>query len=440
MRYSDRPIRTPAEDVLGRAGFALRIARSIDELEVAKDGFVISLEGQWGSGKTSLIELIIGYLAHIEMERLSGLTLPGETPKPVSLPELEEFAAKYGEAIQRVNECETQGYGVETWNYRFRANVLRTLVHSKDDAEEAERYWRLIQRLEENPRTIVVRFSPWLIAGRAELAIALLSELARAFGQEPGRGTKKSFAALIARLAELAPIAGAGVDFAGGAGLGRVLSAGGGLVSRYADRMSTGPTLETLRERLKQQLRSLHEQQILVIVDDLDRLTPREALEVVTLVKSLGDLPYVVYLLVFDPLKLHPLIGKGLNTDVMGSGEADTKEEGKQYIEKIVQHSISLPLITDDSVLQLLGSDLDRLFPDLSEDERERLSTAWHFVFRGYLKNLRDVRRFVNAVAVAHSGMRDYSDPIDLMILEALRLYEPDVYWQIREGLGDLVG
>ena len=52
MRYGDRPIVRPGEDALGRSGFALELARSIDNLSVSADGFVMGLVGEWGSGKT----------------------------------------------------------------------------------------------------------------------------------------------------------------------------------------------------------------------------------------------------------------------------------------------------------------------------------------------------------------------------------------------------
>ena len=54
MRYrSDRPITRPGDDALGRSGFALEVARSIDNLTIANEGFVMALVGEWGSGKTS---------------------------------------------------------------------------------------------------------------------------------------------------------------------------------------------------------------------------------------------------------------------------------------------------------------------------------------------------------------------------------------------------
>ncbi|MGH8730032.1 MAG: KAP family P-loop NTPase fold protein [Burkholderiales bacterium] len=62
MIKSDEPIMKPEEDLLGRANLASVIADEIRNIE-ASDGFVVGVLGPWGSGKTSLINLIQNKLA-----------------------------------------------------------------------------------------------------------------------------------------------------------------------------------------------------------------------------------------------------------------------------------------------------------------------------------------------------------------------------------------
>ncbi|WP_441252255.1 P-loop NTPase fold protein [Tardiphaga sp. 71_E8_N1_1] len=73
MKHSDRPVTRPSDDLLGRSRFSLALARSIDTLILAKDGFVIAVIGDWGSGKSSVIEMTMRYLTHLEMERVSAI-------------------------------------------------------------------------------------------------------------------------------------------------------------------------------------------------------------------------------------------------------------------------------------------------------------------------------------------------------------------------------
>src|SRR3972149_4058742 len=55
--HPDRPIENTSEDRLGRTGLARMIAGQIMSTP-ANDGFVIGLLGAWGSGKTSILNLV----------------------------------------------------------------------------------------------------------------------------------------------------------------------------------------------------------------------------------------------------------------------------------------------------------------------------------------------------------------------------------------------
>jgi hypothetical protein len=429
MRYSDRPITHPRQDLLGRAEFALTLARAIDGLSIAKDGFVIGIVGEWGSGKTSVIELVRRYLRHIEMMRASEQALLGDTEAvPRTLEDLEQMADVYEKIESHIVSIDESNKDVRKWVPAYRQSEFRYWLGSDSDAEIANRYWQLKLRAEQNARTIVVVFSPWLVAGRTELASALLSELARALGDRLGDEVRHAFGELLTRLAEFAPVAGAGLDLATHGVGGALLLAGGSLSGRIAKKMTSGPTLDASRKRLRRLLRNLGDQKILVIIDDLDRLTPLEAVEMVALVKNLGDLPNVVYLLSYDEPNLSNLIHKALEVD------------GRDFLEKIVQYPVHLPRTEDDDLAGMLGSDLQGVLGDLSDGDRGRLSAAWGFVLKSYLRNPRDVRRFINAIVVARPGLGDYTDQIDLLVLEALRLFEPDVYYFIRRHIDDLVG
>lgn len=54
---SDNPIKTPEEDLLFRSGVAANMVSEIRDLD-ASEGFVVAVMGPWGSGKTSLINLV----------------------------------------------------------------------------------------------------------------------------------------------------------------------------------------------------------------------------------------------------------------------------------------------------------------------------------------------------------------------------------------------
>src|SRR5687767_2666249 len=57
----DRPITSKEEDLLNRAPFAKAVASVIQQWK-KRDSLIIALYGQWGSGKSSLKNLIVGSL------------------------------------------------------------------------------------------------------------------------------------------------------------------------------------------------------------------------------------------------------------------------------------------------------------------------------------------------------------------------------------------
>ena len=63
MLNSDLPIKSSSEDVLNRNSFAENLAKVLLEYNVS-EGFAIGIYGKWGSGKTSVINMI---LEHIEI-------------------------------------------------------------------------------------------------------------------------------------------------------------------------------------------------------------------------------------------------------------------------------------------------------------------------------------------------------------------------------------
>jgi predicted KAP-like P-loop ATPase len=61
MFRGDQPIISPADDLLGRDSFARSLAEAILNYD-SSDNLVIGLFGEWGSGKTSVINMVAGYL------------------------------------------------------------------------------------------------------------------------------------------------------------------------------------------------------------------------------------------------------------------------------------------------------------------------------------------------------------------------------------------
>lgn len=65
MIYADKPISFCAEDKLGRKNFANQLAKTLVNLN-SDDTFTVGLFGKWGCGKTSLVNMVLEEIEHIQ--------------------------------------------------------------------------------------------------------------------------------------------------------------------------------------------------------------------------------------------------------------------------------------------------------------------------------------------------------------------------------------
>lgn len=127
---------------------------------------------------------------------------------------------------------------------------------------------------------------------------------------------------------------------------------------------------------------------IIVIIDDIDRLTPSETFQVLRLVKAVADFSGTSFLLAFDPNYLVSVLDKN---NIVNSSE---------YINKIIQLRVSLPVISDRGMSEIASAELEKLsdksLTDRFESDQERLSWIYHNYFKQLIKNPRELKRFFN--------------------------------------------
>ncbi len=162
---------------------------------------------------------------------------------------------------------------------------------------------------------------------------------------------------------------------------------------------------------------------IIVVVDDLDRLIPSEMRAVFSMVKSLGDLPHVLYVLSFDETVVHKAL-------------KDSSEKiDPDFLEKIVQVSLKLPPPWRHELRGLFFKRLDAVIGEATPVDAER----WRRVYLGaidpYLETPRDVTRLINTLQVIWPNVAGDVDLTDLVAITALQLFEPDVYALIRDEI-----
>ncbi len=168
---------------------------------------------------------------------------------------------------------------------------------------------------------------------------------------------------------------------------------------------------------------------LLLVIDDIDRLTSGEIALLFQLVKANADFPNLIFLLLFD----RDVVSKALDRVV------DSK--GSEFLSKIVQVGLHVPGIDPAQVHKLLFEGLDRL---LTHPDAQRLfdPVRWGNVFHGGLKhyftNIRDVNRFIGSLSFhigIFSGQAAFEvNPVDLIAIEAIRVFDSPLYLAIRDS------
>lgn len=335
LPHNDQPIASPSEDRFGIDPFAAALASSIRKLK-SPNGSVIALNGPWGSGKSSALNLIRHHLA------------------------------------------EAVGSG----------------------------------------EIAIIDFACWWFRGEEALALAFFRELYAGLSPTLGDKLKKSLPKLGARLLRAGSVVGGAVDLAGGGGAGSVV---GGAMDWLGGLIQQEESVEKLHGELSKALAD-QPRRFLVVIDDIDRLSPDEALLVFRLVKSVGRLPNVMYLLVYDRQLAEKIVSERFPS------------EGPHYLEKIVQAAFELPEPLASDVQRHLLAQIEGICGSPSEAGIVRFMNVYYEGVAPEMRTPRDVARFTNSLAVTWPAVAGEVDTADFVALEVLRLLHPDLYRAIRQN------
>jgi hypothetical protein len=160
---------------------------------------------------------------------------------------------------------------------------------------------------------------------------------------------------------------------------------------------------------------------IVVVIDDIDRLTPSETFQVLRLVKAVADFSGTSLLLAFDSNYLISVLDKN---DIVNASE---------YINKVVQLRVPLPVISGRDMNKLANVELknlsDKNLTDNFESDQDKFSWIYHNYFKHLIKNPRELKRFFNHlrfVLEQVEGQVCFSDLYSLSIVatKAHSIYE----------------
>ena len=329
---SDRPIETVDQDLLGRSTFSKQLAEAIYKYS-GKDGLVIGLFGKWGTGKTSILNIVINEI---------NVLAKGSGDKPIIV----KFSP---------------------WNYTDKDNLIslffRVLKNKLDIDNDEEKRKKIGKALTDYSDALdALSLVPMVGSG---LAI-LLKTIAKAQGAE---------------------------------------------LSKEVD-------LDVTRNQLEKVLSETN-QKIIVIMDDIDRLTNSQIRDIFQLVKQVGNFPNIIYVLSMDRNVVCRALEEVHNID------------GSEYLEKIVQIPFEIPALMKPQIREIFLAKLNDTIKDIFDDitwNENYFNEVFNNCIEPYIKTLRDVNRVINTFQFRYRLLYKETAFEDMLALTTIEVLAPQLY------------
>ncbi len=256
----------------------------------------------------------------------------------------------------------------------------------------------------------VLRFDPWHFSGTGQLLNRFFEEIST---KSSKLNFSKHFPKHLATYVELIGIASIVAPE-----VSVVLP-----ISRFVSSMfqcaNPPQSLKEVRDEIEGELRN-RELPIVIMIDEVDRLTKEEVLEVFKLVRLIGRFPQLIYIVACDREQVEKALDR--NQDY---------HSGRRYMEKIIQYPVNLPHIADHRLIQLLDKGPKDILDSANLDrviKNDRWPDIKSTIVAPLLKNLRDVNRFLTVVSAAVDDLESLVTPVDVIALEAVRMFLPDTF------------
>lgn len=257
----------------------------------------------------------------------------------------------------------------------------------------------------------LLSFNPWWFSSQEDLTRRFLNEfganlITRGVLQEERTWANlMKYAKVVGGIVKMAP---------GGGGVGRG-------IETITNTLDEPMRIRALKNSVANSLnRAGHR---VVFIDEIDRLTSEQMRSVFQLVRSIADFPKTSYLLAFD----RELVANALSTE-QGA-------PGNRYLEKIVQVPFDIP-VPDSATLRSVLQNF--VFQDFEDAKGPFSRKYWVRMYQNgmssSIRNLRDVKRLANALALTYPSVCDQVNATDFAALELLRIRYPDLYDYVRRN------
>lgn len=265
----------------------------------------------------------------------------------------------------------------------------------------------------------VLDFNPWMFSGAEQLVESFFVELAAQLKIHPGLAEVgkglEDYGEVFSGMAWL-PLVGPWIER--GRGATKIL---GKILQRRKEGVSGR------RAKLEKAVANLGKP-IVIVLDDIDRLSTSEIRDVFKLVRLTANFPNIIYIVAFD-------------RDRVEEALTEQSVPGRDYLEKILQVAIDLPAIPayviNRQILLAVNGAITGIENPGPFDEQ-----VWPDIFmeiiRPLIRNMRDVRRYAAAIHGNVGALNGQIALADVLALEAVRVFLPDVFKSLQGAIDGL--
>lgn len=263
--------------------------------------------------------------------------------------------------------------------------------------------------------TVVVNFNPWLFSDEQHLLKSFFSSISEALGARD-RTIKEKFGEFLS-------------DYGGAIGsITQFVGVNMEGVEKLGNKLKS-TSIEQLKKRIDD-LIIQSGKNIVVFVDDIDRLDIGEIQYVFKLVKLVGDFPRTSYILSFDD----EMVSAALAPKYGG----DNKAAGYNFLEKIIQVPLKIPKANKKALykytVELLNKVLKDASVELSQAEINDFIDIFNTAFLPFMDNPRLAIRYANSLAFSLPLLKGEVNIGNLTIIEGIKIFYPELYDFIRHN------
>jgi len=291
----------------------------------------------------------------------------------------------------------------------------------------------LSHELKQMEHVVVATLNPWLFKGRDELVEAYFNSLREALGYSTSEKTRK----LLRQLERYK----ASIEFVGTTTAGIIdVVVGSGAATTFWNkwllklvRLLNKPKELSANQERKNLEAKLAEEEIAVVVliDELDRVEDEEVRAVAQLVKAVGDIKGISYLVAYDQDRVAQALGRGSTSD-------DRQKTGESYLEKIIQFPIPLRPLFEDDARDLLLHAMRNNGLSVPTAAQPHQTEMFNQLLR-VIRTPREIKRLIGAYSVLEEIVRGEICPFDVLAYSWLVAKAPSIRGLISNNIHKLV-